>query len=342
MSTSWSEPSSKRIVFALLIATGCLLSRSSPAATPELSPDQIEKAELSGKSPSSERSTPLGVRIQVLLDRARFSPGEIDGKFGENAKKALRAYAEAQQLPTTGEAEITQEIWQKLSADNQPVLTQYTITAKDVRGPFLPKLPAKMEDMKDLPALNYTSPREGLAEKFHMSEELLVALNANRRFDQEGTTLVVANVANPNDTSSSVDRIEVDKNRQTVKAFDRSNALIAFYPATVGSDEKPSPTGILKITSVSRNPIYRYNPEYQFKGVHSKKPFTIKPGPNNPVGTVWINLSAEGYGIHGTPYPAKVSKAESHGCVRLTNWDVEQLAKQVKKGTPVSFVDGGT
>lgn len=332
----------KRIVFALLIATSCLLNRGSPAAAPELSPDQIEKAELSSKSPSSERITALGIRLQVLLDRAHFSPGEIDGKFGENAKKALRAYAEAQQLPTSGESGITQEIWQKLSADNLPILTQYTITAKDVRGPFLSKLPTTMEDMKALPALNYTSPREGLAEKFHMSEELLGALNAKGRLDQEGTTIVVANVTNASDTSHSVDRIEVDKNRQTVKAFDRSNALIAFYPATVGSDEKPSPIGILKITSVSRNPSYHYNPEYQFKGVHSKQPFTIKPGPNNPVGTVWINLSAEGYGIHGTPYPAKVSKAESHGCVRLTNWDVEQLAKQVKKGTPVSFIAAGT
>jgi lipoprotein-anchoring transpeptidase ErfK/SrfK len=116
--------------------------------------------------------------------------------------------------------------------------------------------------------------------------------------------------------------------------------LIGFYPATVGSEEKPSPSGSVKVTEVSRNPTYRYNPDYHFKGVHSRKPFTIRPGPNNPVGTIWINLSAEGYGIHGTPLPGKVSKAESHGCVRLTNWDAEHVADRVAKGTQVAFIDG--
>ena len=139
--------------------------------------------------------------------------------------------------------------------------------------------------------------------------------------------------------SVKADRVEVDKVRQTVKLFDRSNALIGFYPVTVGSEEKPSPSGTLKVTEISRNPTYRYNPKYHFKGVHSRRPFEIAAGPNNPVGTVWINLSAEGYGIHGTPAPDKVSKAQSHGCVRLTNWDAERVASEVSKGTPVAFVD---
>ncbi|MGY4359837.1 lipoprotein-anchoring transpeptidase ErfK/SrfK [Bradyrhizobium sp. i1.7.7] len=125
-----------------------------------------------------------------------------------------------------------------------------------------------------------------------------------------------------------------------MKLFDKSNVLIGFYPATVGSEEKPSPSGTLKVTEVDRNPTYRYSPAYHFKGVQSRKPFTIKPGPNNPVGTVWINLTAEGYGIHGTPSPDKVSKAESHGCVRLTNWDAERVAASVAKGTPIAFVEG--
>jgi len=127
--------------------------------------------------------------------------------------------------------------------------------------------------------------------------------------------------------------------RQTLKLFEKSNALIGFYPATVGSEEKPSPSGTLKVTEINHNPTYRYNPSYHFKGVHSRKPFEIAPGPNNPVGTVWISLSAEGYGIHGTPAPDKVSKAASHGCVRLTNWDAERVASEVSKGTPVAFVD---
>ena len=221
--------------------------------------------------------------------------------------------------------------------DGQPATTNYKITDKDLAGPFLERLPSKMEDMKDIPRLSYISPREGLAEKFHMSEELLATLNPGQRFDRAGDTIVVVDTGSEQ-TATKAARVEVDKVRQTVKLFDKSNALIGFYPATVGSEEKPSPNGTLKVTEIDPNPNYRYNPDYHFKGVHSRQAFTIRPGPNNPVGTMWINLSAESYGIHGTPSPGKVSKAESHGCVRLTNWDAERVAAQVAKGTPVSFI----
>ncbi len=308
-----------------------------------LTADAINAAEPAAKSAlSNEKPTPLGVRLQVLLDRAHFSPGEIDGRFGENAKKALRAYAEAQQLPASDK--LTDDLWARLKADSQAVMTTYTITDKDIAGPFLQKLPARMEDMRGIPKLGYTSPREALAEKFHMSEALLAALNPGQHFDRAGALLVVVDTVGKSgdksgESSAKAARVEVDKNRQVVKLFDRSNVLIGFYPATVGSEEKPSPTGTLKVTAVNHNPTYGYNPDYHFKGVHTKKRFEIQPGPNNPVGTVWINLSAEGYGIHGTPSPGKVSKAESHGCVRLTNWDAERVADRVSKGTPVEFVD---
>ncbi|MBR0705709.1 L,D-transpeptidase family protein [Bradyrhizobium liaoningense] len=308
-----------------------------PAFAAEMTADAINSAEPSKKTLSNEKPTPAGVRLQVLLDRAHFSPGEIDGRFGENAKKALRAYAEARQLP--GSDTPTDEVWKALRADDRPVTLTYAITEQDVAGPFLNKLPSKMEDMKDIPKLGFVSPREALAEKFHMSEQLLAALNPGRRFERAGDSIVVVDTAGAGEGApAKADRVEIDKVRQTVKLFDKSNALIGFYPATVGSEDKPSPSGTLKVTEVSRNPFYRYNPAYRFKGVHSRKPFTIKPGPNNPVGTVWINLSAEGYGIHGTPSPDKISKAESHGCVRLTNWDAERVAGSVSKGTPVGFV----
>jgi len=306
------------------------------ALTAELRADHVNSAEPTKKTLSDKKATPAGVRLQVLLDRAHFSPGEIDGKFGDNAKKALRAYEETQHLP--GSDDVGEDVWKKLVSDDQAVLKTVTIEQSDVAGPFLSKLPAKMEDMKDLPKLAYGSAREGLGEKYHMSEDLLADLNPGRHFDRAGESLVVVDTGDDQNPPKA-DRVAVDKNQQTVRLFDKTNALIGFYPATVGSEEKPSPSGTLKVTEIDRNPIYRYNPAYHFKGVHSKKPFTIKPGPNNPVGNIWINLSAEGYGIHGTPFPGKVSKAESHGCVRLTNWDAERVAERVSKGTTVAFLD---
>jgi lipoprotein-anchoring transpeptidase ErfK/SrfK len=309
-----------------------------PANCAELDANAIDAAEPSGKTLPDGKPTALGVRLQVLLDRAHFSPGEIDGKFGENAKKALHAFAETQHLPSS--SSFSEDVWKKLATDAKPVMTKYTITEKDVAGPFLGKLPGKMEEMKDIPKLSYTSPREELAEKFHMSEELLATLNPGKRFDHAGDSIVVVDTGSEEAAKpGKAAKVEIDKVRQTVKLFDKSNALIGFYPATVGSEEKPSPSGTLKVTEIDPNPTYRYNPDYHFKGVHSRKAFTIKPGPNNPVGTMWINLSADGYGIHGTPSPGKVSKSESHGCVRLTNWDAERVAAQVAKGTPVSFVE---
>ena len=171
-----------------------------------------------------------------------------------------------------------------------------------------------------------------------MSEGLLMSLNPGEHFDKVGETISVANVLSRT-YKPTISQVEVYKSLQAVKAFDPQGVLFAFFPASVGSEEKPTPTGTLKVTSADPNPNYRYNPDYKFKGVTSRKPFTIEPGPNHPVGSYWIGLSAEGYGIHGTPNPSKIGKSKSHGCVRLTNWDVTWLGKNVKKGTPVVFID---
>jgi lipoprotein-anchoring transpeptidase ErfK/SrfK len=321
-----------RLLIAAILSGWLVL----PATGAGLDAAAVNQAEYRAKLPT-DRIVAVVIKLQVLLDRAQFSPGEIDGKLGENARKALNAFAEAQGL--TGDKAFTPEIWEMLSEiSDGPVITDYKISKSDAEGPFLEKLPVKMEEMKNLKALNYTSPREAIAEKFHMSQELLAALNPGKKFDQAGETISVANVLNKQ-PKLSVGRIEVDKSRQTVKAFAPSGELVAFFPATVGSEEKPTPSGTLKVVSADANPNYRYNPDYKFKGVKSKEVFTIKPGPNNPAGSYWIGLSAEGFGIHGTSDPSRIGKSESHGCVRLTNWDVGWLGDNVKKGTPVVFID---
>jgi lipoprotein-anchoring transpeptidase ErfK/SrfK len=321
-----------------LLAVVFLLLSTAPAAAAGVDAASINDAAAPAKPPSHDKINVSVAKLQILLDRAHFSPGEIDGKVGENAQKALAAFAEVNGL--SFDKAVTPELWDKLAASSDgAAIVDYSITEADVKGPFLKKLPAKMEDMKHLEALSFTSPREALAEKFHMSEALLQAINPGKKFDKAGETIAVANVLGSN-TATPVARVEVDKTQQTLKAFDAAGKLLAFYPATVGSSDKPTPSGTLKVTAINDNPTYHYNPKYRFKGVRSKRPFTIRPGPNGPVGSMWINLSGEGYGIHGTANPDKVSKTASHGCVRLTNWDAHALAANVKRGTPVEFMDG--
>ena len=275
------------------------------------------------------------IKAQVLLDRASFAPGVIDGQAGENVRQAIAAFEQAKGLTVDGQLDT--EVWAALvAADATPVMQDYVITEADVAGPFVAKVPSDMAEMAKLETLAYSGPAEALAEKFHMDEKLLRALNPEADFAKAGTTILVARPA-ADELPSKVARIEVDKAEKELRAFDAAGVLLAVYPATVGSTDMPAPSGEWEVNTVAPAPTYTYDPSRLNFGKGGKK-LTIAAGPNNPVGGTWIDLTKDTYGIHGTPEPSKVGKVDSHGCVRLTNWDAARLAKAVEKGTKVVFV----
>lgn len=281
--------------------------------------------------------SPTVLKAQILLDRARFSPGLIDGRLSENFAKAVGAFQTANALPSDGK--LTRETWDKLMATSvSPVLIAYELTTKDVRGPFTKNIPTRLETMSRLSRLGYRNAREKIAERFHISEQLLRTLNPGTSVRKARTRLVVPNVERggpPTDVAG----VEVDKAARLVRVLNPSGKSLAVYPASIGSDDKPAPSGEAEVKLVVRNPTYHYDPNFAFKGVKTKRPFTIAGGPNNPVGSVWLDLSLESYGIHGTPEPGKIGTTFSHGCIRLTNWDAEDLGSMVQKGTKVTFKD---
>lgn len=321
-------------------------ARPAPAR-PAPAPAPAPQAQAAG-APSAQASGD----VQVLLDRAGFSPGALDGKWGSNSKKALSAFQAAQGLPVSGK--VDPATWQKLlaTAGNQAVVN-YTITPDDANGPFTPNIPEDMVEKSKLESLAYTSPLELLSERFHSTPEFLQQLNPRARF-AAGETIRVPNVRpvpipdksgqggqqGTNGTEGQVEKpdvqIVVSKSASTL-TVKRGNDVVFFAPVSAGSEHDPLPIGDWKVKGVARNPTFNYNPDLFWDAEPDDTKAKIPAGPNNPVGVVWIDLSKEHYGIHGTPEPRTIGRTLSHGCVRLTNWDALTVASMVKPGTPVLF-----
>ncbi len=279
---------------------------------------------------------PVYARAHVMLNNAHASPGAIDGTSGKNTLKAIASFQQMNGIKPTGV--LTQETWDALIArqGSKPAFVEYTITEDDLKGPYVKSIPGDYALQAKMKGLHYTSVTEMLGEKFHMDENFLKKLNPNANFNKAGQKLIVANVRN--DLPEDIHLIVAHKGAKQLYLFNNRNQMIASFPASIGNTNTPSPTGTYKVTGVAPNPWYSYSPSNFIQG-KNMKPLSLPPGPNGPVGNIWIGLSKKSFGIHGTPNPSMISKSYSHGCIRLTNWDANDLGRKVRSGVTVKFLE---
>jgi len=279
---------------------------------------------------------PVYARAHVMLNNAHASPGAIDGTSGKNTLKAIASFQQMNGIKPTGV--LTQETWDALIArqGSKPAFVEYTITEDDLKGPYVKSIPGDYALQAKMKGLHYTSVTEMLGEKFHMDENFLKKLNPNANFNKAGQKLIVANVRN--DLPEDIHLIVAHKGAKQLYLFNSRNQMIASFPASIGNTNTPSPTGTYKVTGVAPNPWYSYSPSNFIQG-KNMKPLSLPPGPNGPVGNIWIGLSKKSFGIHGTPNPSMISKSYSHGCIRLTNWDANDLGRKVRSGVTVKFLE---
>ena len=279
---------------------------------------------------------PVYARAHVMLNNAHASPGAIDGASGQNTLKAISTFQLMNGIKPSGE--LTKETWDKLISlqGSKPTFVEYTITAEDLKTPLAKSIPHDYALQAKMPGLYYTSMTEMLGEKFHMDEAFLKQINPGANFNKVGQKIIVTNIRN--NLSEDIHLIVAIKGARQLYLFNSKNQMVGSFPASIGGTDTPSPTGTHKITGVARNPTYGYSPSNFVQG-NNLKPLTLPPGPNGPVGNIWIALNKPSFGIHGTPNPSMISKSFSHGCIRLTNWDANDLGRKVKNGTTVRFID---
>lgn len=306
-------------------------SKASPRFSARIANDAARTPRLTAASAAGSSV----LRAQILLDRARFSPGEIDGHYGGNMRRAVAAFNRAHRLK--GGESVDARTWKALNRDTARVVIPYRLTSADVAGPF-EKLPVETADRAKLSAMGFESSIEGLGEKVHASPGLLCALNPGASFDKAGVELSVPNAERPPLTKVEGLSVRVSGKGHSVEAVGPDGTVVARYPGTVGSEHDPLPVGSWKINGVARDPSFNYNPELFWDSEPGDEKAKLPPGPNNPVGVVWIDLSKPHYGIHGTPEPATIGGKTSHGCIRLTNWDARELGGLVSPGAPAHLV----
>ena len=321
------------MVRCVIFCWGLFIAYTAVAAA-QLDPNSVNNAIYDDRV--KEAQGPLMIKLQILLDRAHTSPGLIDGRSGKNVTNALRGFEQRSNLPVDGKLDA--DVWKLLQLDTKDVLVRYELKDSDLEGPFVEAIPTDFAEMARMQLLSYTGPIELLSEKFHIHPDVLRALNPHLRL-KPGEQIFVPDVRDVA-PKEEVARIEVDKEDNVVRGYSSEEAVVVSYPASIGSEENPSPEGTMEVRTVAENPKYSYHPDKNFQQGDNTEPLDLPPGPNSPVGSVWIDLTKETYGIHGTPNPELVGKAGSHGCVRLTNWDAEELAGLVKAGTKVAFING--
>lgn len=320
-------------MFALAVAAAPAMGQD---GKPGFAAADIEAASYQGGDLPAGRSA-LTAKIQVLLDRSGTSPGVIDGYRGGMSESALKAFERRAGLPIDGR--MDPQVWQLLLPYSaMPQTTEYRITEEDAQG-LVDEIPVDYAKKAAMAAMGYTSIAEKLGERFHMDEKFIAFLNPGVTLTPGATIKVIA-PAKP--IKTKVTRIIVDKSSRRVAAYDSQGEMIVDYPATIGSDATPSPSGSHTVVTVALNPNYTYNPAKNFKQGDNDKPLIVPPGPNGPVGNVWIDLTKPTYGIHGTPTPSRLFHNQSNGCVRLTNWDARELSGMVIPGkTRVEFLEPG-